>query len=336
MHILVTGGAGYIGSTTAAHFMQAGHRVTIYDNLSRGHLAAIPDGAEFIRGDIGDRGALSVLFQSHKFDAVAHFAAFIEAGESMEKPGKYFQNNVVNSQALLDAMIDNGVKRLVFSSTAAVYASKNATLNEEDALGPSNVYGHSKLMIEDMIHWYARQVGLKYAVLRYFNACGSMVDSSGKSIRGEAHQPETHLIPLILQVPLSQRSEIKVFGDDYPTQDGTCVRDYVHVEDLASAHVLALQAIDERGEMTYNLGNGRGYSVKEVIDVARQVTGHAIPAQVVDRRPGDGAVLVASSERINDELGWQPRRPTLEAIIETAWAWHQTHPQGYAEGDGNA
>ncbi|GIK63717.1 MAG: UDP-glucose 4-epimerase [Chloroflexota bacterium] len=336
MHILVTGGAGYIGSTTAAHFMQAGHRVTIYDNLSRGHRAAIPEGAEFIRGDIGDHGALSVLFQSHKFDAVAHFAAFIEAGESMEKPGKYFRNNVVNSQALLDAMNDNGVKRLVFSSTAAVYASKNATLNEEDPLGPSNVYGHTKLMIEEMIHWYARQAGLKYAALRYFNACGSMVDSTGKSIRGEAHQPETHLIPLTLQVPLGQRSEIKIYGDDYPTQDGTCIRDYVHVEDLASAHVLALEAIDERGEMTYNLGNGRGYSVKEVIDVARKVTGHEIPAQVVDRRPGDGAVLVASSERINDELGWQPRRPTLEAIIETAWAWHQAHPHGYAEGDGNA
>lgn len=336
MHILVTGGAGYIGSTTAAHFMQAGHHVTIYDNLSRGHRAAIPEGAEFIRGDIGDHGALSVLFQSHKFDAVAHFAAFIEAGESMEKPGKYFRNNVVNSQALLDAMMDNGVKRLVFSSTAAVYASKNATLNEEDPLGPSNVYGHTKLMIEEMIHWYARQAGLKYAALRYFNACGSMVDSSGKSIRGEAHQPETHLIPLTLQVPLGQRSEIKIYGDDYPTQDGTCIRDYVHVEDLASAHVLALEAIDERGEMTYNLGNGRGYSVKEVIDVARKVTGHEIPAQVVDRRPGDGAVLVASSERINDELGWQPSRPTLEAIIATAWAWHQAHPHGYAEGDGNA
>lgn len=330
MHILVVGGAGYIGSATAAHFIAAGHEVTVYDNLSRGHLAAIPPEARFIKGDVGDRGALDVLFQSSHFDAVAHFAAYIEAGESMQLPGKYFQNNVVNSHILLDAMHTHGVKRLVFSSTAAVYASKNKPLEEDDPLGPSNVYGETKLMIEQMIRWYHRQCGLKYAVLRYFNACGAMLNSNGEVIRGEAHQPETHLIPLTLQVPLGQREKIKIFGDDYPTQDGSCIRDYIHIEDLASAHVLALEAVDDRQSMTYNLGNGQGYSVKEVIEIARAVTGHPLPAQIVERRPGDAAILVASSERVNDELGWTPRYPALKDILASAWAWHQSHPHGYA------
>lgn len=331
MHVLVVGGAGYIGSTTAAHFLGAGHQVTVYDNLSRGHRAAIPQGTAFVQGDVGNRAALDILFQTNRFDAVVHFAAFIEAGESMELPGKYFQNNVVNSQILFDAMLAHGVKRLVFSSTAAVYASKNAPLDEGDALGPTNVYGETKLIIETMIRWYQRQAGLDYAILRYFNACGAMLNGQGQAIRGEAHQPETHLIPLTLQVPLGQRDSIKIFGDDYPTADGTCVRDYVHVEDLASAHVLALEAMDERHAMTYNIGNGQGYSVKQVIDVAREVTGHSIPAQTVERRAGDSAVLVASSERINDELGWVPRYPTLNSIIASAWTWHQSHPRGYKD-----
>ncbi len=329
MHILVVGGAGYVGSATAAHFLAAGHEVTIYDNLSRGHHDSMPPEARFIRGDVGDEAALDVLFQFFHFDAVAHFAAFIEAGESMQLPGKYFQNNVVNSHILLDAMQRHSVLRLVFSSTAAVYASQDAPLDENAPLGPSNVYGETKLMIEQMIRWYHRQCGLKFAVLRYFNACGAMLNGSGQALRGEAHQPETHLIPLTLQVPLGQRNDIKVFGDDYPTPDGSCIRDYIHIEDLASAHVLAVEALDERKSMTYNLGNGQGYSVKEVIDVARTVTGHAIPAEVTARRPGDAPILVASSERINDELGWTPRFPALQDIMSAAWAWHQSHPQGY-------
>ncbi|MBN2471557.1 MAG: UDP-glucose 4-epimerase GalE [Anaerolineae bacterium] len=329
MHILVTGGAGYIGSTTAAYFLNAGHRVTVYDNLSYGHKAAIPAGAQFVRGDIGDRAALDVLFQTGNFDAVVHFAAFIEAGESMLNPGKYFRNNVVCTQALLDAMTAHEVSRLVFSSTAAVYASKNSPLEENDPLGPANVYGETKLMIETMIHWYASQLGLRYAALRYFNACGAMLDGNGQAIRGEAHSPETHLIPLTLQVPLGQRDTILIYGTDYPTADGTCVRDYVHVEDLAQAHVLAVEALDDIPAMTYNIGNGQGYSVREVINVARDVTGIDFPEQEAARRPGDAPILVASSEKINQELGWQPAFPSLNAIISSAWAWHSTHPFGY-------
>jgi UDP-glucose 4-epimerase len=251
----------------------------------------------------------------------------------MENPGKYFHNNVSKSQVLLDAMVTHGVSQLVFSSTAAVYESKNSRLEEGDPIGPTNVYGQTKLMIEQMIHWYHKQVGLRYAVLRYFNACGAMVDDQNNAMRGEAHQPETHLIPLILQVPNGQREVIQIFGDDYPTRDGSCVRDYIHVEDLASAHVLAVNALADRSAMTYNIGNGQGYTVKEVIEVARAVTGHEIPAVVSPRRPGDSPILVASSEKINDELGWMPKYPKLEQIISTAWAWHQANPNGYNSSD---
>src|SRR5689334_6701740 len=331
MHILVTGGAGYIGSATAAQFLQAGHKVTVFDNLFRGHREAVPEGANFVKGDISDRGALETLFQMGNFDAVAHFAALIEAGESMENPSLYFRSNVVYSQNLLEAMIAHDVKRLVFSSTAAVYASKNGPLSEDDPYRPANVYGETKLMIEQMIHWYRRQCGLKYCVLRYFNACGAMLDDQGKAVRGEAHSPETHLIPLTLQVPLGQRDAIQIFGADYDTFDGTCIRDYIHILDLGSAHVLALEALDERGEMTYNLGNGQGYSVRQVVDTARSVTGHKLPAVEASRRPGDAATLVASAEKINDELGWVPRYPDLKTIISSAWEWHRTHPHGYAD-----
>jgi UDP-glucose 4-epimerase len=331
MDILVTGGAGYIGSTTAAYFLRAGHRVTVYDNLSYGHLAAIPEEATFIKGDIGDRGALDVLFQSRRFDAVVHFAAFIEAGESMVNPSKYFHNNVVGTHNLLAAMLVHGVSRLVFSSTAAVYASKSSPLEETDPLGPANVYGETKLMIETMLRWYSSQRGLHYAALRYFNACGAMLDSGGEAIRGEAHHPETHLIPLTLQVPLGQRKTIKIFGTDYPTYDGTCVRDYIHVEDLAQAHVLAVEALDEHPSMTFNIGNGQGYSVREVIQVAREVTNIDFPEQETGRRPGDAPFLVASSEKINQELGWQPCYPAIKDIISSAWAWHSANPHGYAD-----
>ncbi|GAB4547080.1 MAG: UDP-glucose 4-epimerase GalE [Anaerolineae bacterium] len=329
MHILVTGGAGYIGSTTAAAFLAAGHRVTVLDNLSRGHRAAVPEGADFVQGDISDAGTLSAVFQLGQFDAVAHFAALIEAGESMQKPALYFRANVSYSQALLEAMLTYNVKKLVFSSTAAVYQSKNTPLNEDDPYGPANVYGETKLMIEQMIRWYHRQAGLNYCIFRYFNACGASLDGEGKAVRGEGHDPETHLIPLTLQVPLGQRASIGIFGTDYPTYDGTCVRDYVHVEDLAAAHVLAVEALDSREAMTYNLGNGQGYSVRQVIETARQVTQHPIPANEMPRRAGDAPFLVASSEKVNDELGWTPRYRDLNEIISSAWAWHHAHPKGY-------
>ncbi len=331
MHILVTGGAGYIGSTTATLFLRAGHRVTVFDNLFRGHREAVPAGATFIHGDIADRGALDVLFQSGGFDAVAHFAALIEAGESMQRPALYFRNNVAYSQNLLEAMIDHDVNRLVFSSTAAVYASQRHALSEDDPYQPANVYGETKLMIEQMIRWFHDQADLRYCILRYFNACGALLDEGGTAPRGEAHSPETHLIPLTLQAALGQRESIAVYGTDYETTDGTCIRDYVHVADLGQAHVLALNAIDERGAMTYNLGNGRGYSVREVIETARTVTGLPIKSVDSPRRPGDAAKLVASSEAINNDLGWAPQYPALETIIASAWAWHQTHPRGYAD-----
>lgn len=329
MRILVTGGAGYIGSVTAAYFLDAGHEVIVYDNLSRGYRAAVPDGAVFVLGDIGDWDTLNAVCEAHRPEAVAHFAAFIEAGESMQKPGVYLQNNVANAITLLETMVKHDVKRMVFSSTAAVYVSKDSPISEEDPLGPTNLYGETKLMIERMLHWYHEIHGLRYCALRYFNACGAMVDEKGEAISGEAHQPESHLIPLTLQVPLGQREHLHLLGNDYPTPDGTCIRDYIHVEDLASAHVLAFDALDTCEVMIYNLGNGQGYSVREVIETARQVTGHPIPVAETDRRPGDAPILVASSEKINDELGWKPRYPDLKAIITTAWAWHRTHPYGY-------
>jgi UDP-glucose 4-epimerase len=332
MHILVTGGAGYVGSATAAHFLKAGHQVTVYDSLVKGHVSPIPPGATFIKGDIGDAGALDVLFQSYDFDAVAHFAAFIEAGESMQLPGKYFHNNVVNTQNLLDAMLRHEVRNLIFSSTAGIYASKNAPLEEDDPVGPASVYGETKLMIERMLYWYHEVAGLRYAALRYFNACGAMLDENGVPVRGEDHDPETHLIPLTLQVPLGQRETIHIFGTDYNTPDGTCIRDYVHIEDLASAHVLALEALSEgHTRMIYNLGNGRGYSVREVIDVAREVTGSGFSATESERRPGDADMLIASSEAINQDLGWEPRYPDLKDIVASAWAWHTAYPNGFED-----
>ena len=330
MHVLVIGGAGYVGSATAAHFLAAGHRVTVFDSLVKGHRAAIPAGANFVQGDLADPSALDVLFQTVDVDAVAHFAAFIEAGESMVLPAKYFRNNVAHTNNLLDAMTRHGVDKLIFSSTAGVFASKDTPLSEDDPVGPASVYGETKLMIEHMLRWYHEVNDLKFAVLRYFNACGAMLDANGEPVRGEDHDPETHLIPLTLQVPLGQREAIYIYGTDYNTPDGTCIRDYVHIEDLASAHVLALESLDNGAKkMVYNLGNGTGYSVKEVIDVAREVTGIDFPAIETDRRPGDADRLVASSTRIQSELGWQPRFPELKDIVASAWKWHTTHPHGY-------
>ncbi len=323
MNVLVTGGAGYIGSTVAQQLLDAGHSVTIYDNLSSGHRSAVPEGASFVRGDTLDRAALDAVLGSTQFDAIMHFAAFIEAGESMREPGRFFRNNVSGSLTLVDAAVAHGVPRFVFSSTAGVYASKDAPLLETDPVDPASVYGATKYMVEQALEWYHRIHGLRVAVLRYFNAAGAA------GARGEAHQPETHLIPLVLQVALGKRREITIFGDDYPTADGTCVRDYIHISDLASAHVLALQALDERAFMRYNLGNGAGYSVLEVIESARRVTGHPIPAAIRPRRPGDPAILIAGSGNIQEALGWRPQHPQLDDIIASAWQWHLAHPYGY-------
>jgi UDP-glucose 4-epimerase len=331
--VLVTGGAGYIGSATVAYLLDAGHEVTVYDSLIRGHRAAVPEGAAFVQGDIGDRAALDRVLEEHHPEAVVHFAALIEAGESMKQPGLYFENNVAKSSVLLEAMHAHDVQQMIFSSTAAVYASQDTPLDESSPLGPSNVYGETKLMIERMIYWYQQVCGLRGCILRYFNACGAMRDGAGTVVRGEAHRPESHLIPLLLQVPLGQREALYLFGTDYPTPDGTCIRDYIHVEDLASAHVLALGALDKRPAMIYNLGNGHGYSNREVIDTAEQVVGRPIQVVETERRPGDAPVLVASAEKIRRELGWQPRYPDLFDIMASAWEWHRTHPHGFQTPD---
>lgn len=323
MNIFIAGGAGYIGSATAKALISAGHHVTVYDSLVKGHLKAVPAGARFIQADLADTGKLTAAMQSGGYDAVMHFAAFIEAGESMTDPGRFFHNNFSNAIHLVDSAVKAGIPRFVFSSTAGVYASCDEPIHEESPLGPASVYGQTKLMVEQALGWYRQVYGLKTAVLRYFNAAGA------EGELGEAHQPESHLIPLVLKVALGQRADIKIFGTDYPTPDGTNIRDYIHITDLVSAHLLALDALHERDSLLYNLGNGAGYSVREVIETARRVTGHAIPAVENPRRPGDAPRLVASSAKIRAELGWQPRYPLLEEIITSAWQWHQEHPNGY-------
>src|SRR5512145_543810 len=283
MNILVTGGAGYIGSAMAEALVKEGHSVTVYDSLVTGHRQAVPEGAAFVQADLSDSHALAKTLTDQKFDAVMHFAAFIEAGESMKDPGRFFHNNFTNSFALMETAVRAGVKRFVLSSTAAVYQSSDEPLTEESPLGPTNVYGHTKLMIEQTLDWYRQIHGLHYAALRYFNACGALPG------RGEAHQPESHLIPLVLRVPLGKREAAQIYGTDYPTPDGTCIRDYIHIADLVSAHLLALDALGERDRLIYNVGSGNGFSVREVIEAARQVTGHPIPAQELPRRTGDSA-----------------------------------------------
>ena len=317
MRILVTGGAGYIGGTVAQLLLNENHQVVIYDNLSHGHLSMLPPKAEFIQGDIADRAALVKLLSSG-IDGVMHFAALIEAGESMKKPELYFRNNSASTLSLLEAMLATGVHRLVFSSTAAVYGEPESTPILEDApLRPTNAYGESKLLVEQMLTWLNRVHGFRYASLRYFNVAGAIPG------RGEAHEPESHIIPLILDVALGRRSSIKIYGNDYPTPDGTCVRDYIHVQDLAHAHLLAFEALSTRDRLIYNLGNGIGFTVREVIESARRVTGHPIPVVEEPRRPGDPAVLIASSEKIARELGWKPQFTDLDAILASAWEWHQ-------------
>jgi UDP-glucose 4-epimerase len=325
VNILVTGGAGYIGSITSAELIQAGHRVVVFDNLYQGHRAAVPPEADFIEGDLADPQAIEQVFAAHPdIDGIMHFASYTLVGESMQQPLKYLRDNLSNATNLLTAATEHGVRRFILSSTANLFDDpQRMPIDEEERIVPGSPYGESKYMIERLLHWFHRIYGMRYACLRYFNAAGDTPN------RGEDHDPETHLIPLVLQVALGQREHITVFGDDYPTTDGTCVRDYIHIIDLAQAHILAMQALDDLGSRHYNLGNGTGFSVLQVIETARAITGHPIPHQVGPRRPGDPATLVASSERIRRELGWQPRYPSLEAIIESAWEWHRTHPQGY-------
>ena len=325
MKILVTGGAGYIGSIVVEQLVEAGETVVVFDNLYQGHAAAVHPGARLVVGDLADRAALEAVFADFKPEAVMHFASHTLVGESMERPFRYLGDNVINGLNLLQSAVRHGVRRFILSSTANLFDQpRHIPIDEGEQIIPGSPYGESKYILERILAWLDRLLGLRFAALRYFNAAGASAE------RGEDHHPELHLIPLVLSVALGKRESVTIFGNDYPTPDGTCVRDYIHVIDLAQAHILALQAL-ERGSCIYNLGNGQGFSVKEVIETARRITGHAIPAVVGPRRPGDPAILVASSEKIRRELGWQPRYPHLHEIIESAWRWHKAHPDGYGD-----
>ena len=324
MNILVTGGAGYIGSVVVEQLIRKNHTVTVYDNLSLGHRAAVHEGANFVQGELNDKKSLSKLFESQTFDGVMHFAAKSLVGESMERPFYYLSDNVSNTMNLLECVIQYEVPKLIFSSTANLFSAPNKIpIDEMETIHPGSPYGESKYTIERALDWLSQiHASFNYASLRYFNAAGA------SERFGEDHSPELHLIPLVLQVALEQRDKIYIFGDDYDTPDGTCIRDYIHVIDLAEAHILALDAINEESKI-YNLGNGSGYSVKEVIETCRLVTGHPIPSGIKPRRLGDPAKLIACSERIKKELNWVPSHPNLEQIIESAWNWHKNNPNGY-------
>jgi UDP-glucose 4-epimerase len=324
MKILVTGGAGYIGSVVTEQLLAAGESVVVLDNLSQGHRAAVHPRAAFVQGNLRGRSVIDAVLAEHQPEAIMHFASNTLVGESVEKPFLYLGDNVVNGLNLLESAVKHGVRRFILSSTANLFDTPDEIpISEKERIVPGSPYGESKHILERILIWLDRLYGLRYAALRYFNAAGASAE------RGEDHDPETHIIPIVLQVALGKRDKVVIFGDDYPTRDGTCVRDYIHVLDLAQAHILALYALD-RGSRVYNLGNGQGFTVKEVIKVARAVTGHPIPAQVGPRRPGDPPELVASSDRIRQELGWEPRHPELEQIIGSAWRWHQAYPDGYA------
>lgn len=327
MTIMVLGGAGYIGSHTVYALIERGEDVVIVDNLETGHIEAVHEKARFYQGDIRDRAFIDSVFDKEQIDAVIHFAANSLVGESMTDPLKYYDNNVNGTKVLLQSMVAHNIKKIVFSSTAATYGEPDRVpILETDRTEPTNTYGETKLSMEKMFKWTDVAHGVKYVSLRYFNACGA--HESGQI--GEAHSPETHLIPLVLQVPLGQRETINIYGDDYPTEDGTCIRDYIHVTDLAQAHILAVEYLMNGNDSNvFNLGNGVGFSVKEVIEVARKVTGHAIPAVISERRAGDPARLIASSDKAREVLNWQPAHADLEEIIASAWKWHSTHPKGY-------
>lgn len=327
MNILVTGGAGYIGSHAARRLEAAGHEVWIYDNLSQGHRSACRQG-RLIEGDLHDGDLLEPTLKDKQIDAVMHFAAFALVGESVTDPAKYYQNNVVAALSLLEAMRRADVRRFVFSSTTATYgAPETIPITEQEVQRPINPYGFTKLVVEQALADYAAAYGFGYAALRYFNAAGAATTGD----IGEDHDPESHLIPIVLQVALGQRDQITIFGDDYPTPDGTCIRDYIHVDDLGDAHVLALQKIELGEGLQMNLGTGRGTSVREIIDACRQVTGHKIPETIGRRRPGDPPELVADSTLAQKTLDWAPRYTEIEPIVETAWRWHHLHPRGYNE-----
>ncbi len=328
MKVLVTGGAGYIGSHMVDMLIRGGYEVVIYDSLVTGHKSAIHPKATFVQGDLLDQPKVQQLFQDHQFDGIFHFASYIVVPESMVKPFKYLRDNYLAAANLLEAATEHGVKRFILSSTAALFdAPETIPIKETERVIPGSPYGESKAMIERLLYWMDHIYGLKYCCLRYFNAAGAHPDGH----IGEDHQPESHLIPIVLQVALGQRESVTIFGEDYPTPDGTAVRDYIHIYDLATAHILAFEALADGRSRYYNLGNGRGYSVKEVIETAREVTGHAIPVTMGARRAGDLAVLVADSTTIQAELGWEPRFAELKQIIETAWNWHVSHPKGYGE-----
>lgn len=328
MAILVTGGAGYIGSHTAVELLDQDEEVVIVDNLQKGHKGAIL-GGKFYEGDLRDDAFLDKVFTENDIEAVIHFAADSLVGESVVEPLKYYNNNVVSTLKLLSKMKEHGVNKIVFSSTAATYGEpESIPILESDKNNPTNPYGETKLAVEKALKWANNAYGIKSVSLRYFNAAGAHI--SGKI--GEDHTPESHLIPIILQVALGKREAISIFGDDYETPDGSCIRDYIHVTDLAQAHILALKKLRNGGDSAvYNLGNGKGFSVKEVIEIAREVTGEKIKAVVADRRPGDPAILIASSDKIQKELNWQPKYNDLRTIMETAWNWHKNHPNGFED-----
>lgn len=328
MNILVTGGAGYIGSAVVQQLVEAGEEVIVFDNLSQGHRSAVPAEADFIEGDLRNQDQITEVLDEYEPTAIMHFASYTLVGESMEKPFLYLDDNVRCGINLLRAAVQNDVEHFILSSTANLFGKPDVIpIDEEASIDPGSPYGESKFILERILHWLDELDRLRYASLRYFNAAGAASPS-----RGEDHDPETHLIPLVLETALGQRDKFVIYGDDYDTPDGTCVRDFVHVLDLAQAHILALRALDEKS-CVYNLGNGEGYSVREVIEVAKRVTGRDFPVEVGDRRPGDPAVLIASSQKIREELGWEPMYGDLEEIIGSAWEWHRAHPQGYETSD---
>jgi len=325
MKVLVTGGAGYIGSVATEELIKAGHQVVVLDDLSMGHKEAVHPEAAFVHASLGDKAPIDKVMREHEPEGVMHFASKTLVGESMADPFLYLGDNVTNASNLLHSMVDHGVKKFILSSTANLFDDpETVPIKETERIVPGSPYGESKYMIERMLHWMDEVCGMKYACLRYFNAAGA------SDTRGEDHTPEFHIIPIVLQVALGQRDNVTVFGEDYDTPDGSCVRDYIHIRDLASAHILALEDLDANGSRKYNLGNGNGFSVKQVIETAREITGHAIPTLSGDRRAGDPDILIADSTTIIKDLGWKPQFADLHSIVETAWNWHSNNPNGYA------